>query len=245
MRMTRLALVFLIATVFASICYAEIHNPEMPMPTDVYAKFKNEKDVESYLGKNKNSEDYFLGSVYYMFEALNIRHGKALRKGVQKKYVDRAIQLNEQASKSEKNNALYKANLGALYGIKIMYTGFPALIQLAKKCQVTLNEAIKLAPNNPELRLIRLRAFVNFPYEYYGDLKKLIDEDSQIVLDWSNEYFERKGDRQDLDSYFREIKNETRYLCGTYYLKQIKDQVKAKNYYSKIEKDSYYYSLIK
>ena len=245
MKMARLIFAFLFVIIFTSISYAEIHYPELPMPKDVYAEFKNERDVESYLDKNKNSKDYFLGSIYYMYEALNISRGKELRKGIQKKYVDRAIQLNEYSVNNDKNNALYKANLGALYGIKIMYTGFPALMELAKKCQVTLNEAIQLAPNNPELRLIRLRAFVNFPYEYYGNLKKLIDEDSKIILDWTEQYFETSRDRQELAGFFQEIKNETLYLTGTYYQKQIKDQVKAKTYYSKIEKGSYYYSLIK
>lgn len=245
MRIAKLILTFLVVIIFTGISYAEIHYPELPMPKDVYAEFRNERDVESYLDKNKNSMDYFLGSVYYMYEVVNISGDKELRKGIQKKYVDRAIQLNEYSVSNDKNNALYKANLGALYGIKINYTGFPALMELAKKCQVTLNKAIQSAPNNPELRLIRLRAFVKFPYEYYGNLKKLIEEDSKIVLDWTDQYFETSEDRQDLAGYFQEIKNETLYLTGTYYLEQIKDQIKAKSYYSKIEKDSYYYRLIK
>lgn len=218
------------------------HLPELPMPRDLYARFQNPGEVEAYLKKNSDGADYFLAAVYYMYEVVDVNHEhKQLRKGVKKRYVDRAINLVEQAAALAPDNALYKAVQGSLYGIKIPYTGFPALLILAKKCETTLNGAVAMAPDNPELKLIRLRTFVYFPNRYYGHLRKVIDADAGAVLDWVEEYLRAAGQDGELAGFFREIRNEVLYLVGTYYLEQLEDREKAGDFFDRIDPGSYYY----
>ena len=73
-----------------------------------------------------------------------------------------------------------------------------------------------MAPDNPKLKLIRLRTFVYFPNRYYGHLRKVIDADAGAVLDWVEEYLRAAGQDGELAGFFP--KSGTKSLSGGHLL---------------------------
>ena len=180
--------------------------------------------------------------MFYFYEVINARGNKRpLRKGIQKRYITKAIEYFENAKKSYSKNPYYIGMLGSAYGIRIRFSGFPALLEWSRRCQVNLNEAVDLNPNNPEIRLIRLRSNVHFPYQYYKNLEDEIVEDFNMITQWADINLDKTSLNKNLKNYFSQTKSEAYFLVGNYYYEQVKKTDIARSYLLKITKNSIYF----
>lgn len=235
-----ICLLFLISIAIAGETF---YTPQLPMPEHLYSKFKTYRQVEVHLKAHQKASDYFDSAMYYFFEVININEGKGLRKGKQKRYVDRAIKYFEKASELATGNLVYKAMKGTIYSIKTSFTSFPGLLEWSKKGMNTINKAVESDKYNPEIRFIRLRSFIHFPYQYYPTLKDTIIEDSKLILNWVESYnkLSKKKKLKEFDEFFKDVKNEIYFLLGNYYFSQVNDKKLAENYFQKIDKKNRYY----
>lgn len=183
-------------------------------------------------------------SIYPKFP---IKNEKEINKGLKKRYLDKVLGYFELCAQREEKNAFYRVFLGSSYGIKISFSGFPALLEWSRRCILALDQAKELDENNPEIRLMRVRSLVHFPYQFYGSLKESILDDAGQVAKWIEQYEKARETKQirsnKFDAFFRNIKNETSYLLGNYLYSEAKDPAAAKIYLVKVEGQSRYFQL--
>lgn len=221
------------------------HLPLVHSPSNIKVKFSRDNDVEQYLKKQKSSDTLFDAGLYYFYKTVDLDSKKRLSKGKKKRYIKKAIEYLEESNTLTPNDPYTLAVLGSAYGVRIPFSGFPALLKWSKRCQNKLNKAVELAPENPEIRLIRLRSNVHFPYQYYKNLKDEIIEDSNIVLGWVDKFEKTTPKDRRQKSYFSMIKGDVLFLVGNYFYKQAKDNKQAKTYLKKISPDNTYYDHAK
>lgn len=227
-----LAIIFTGSSLASNVYFA----PHIPMPEKVYAKVKNPETAERLASKNGELSDCYEAGLYYFYEIVNITNGKEINKGLRKKYLDRALGCFEKCGQQEPKNPYYQAWLGSSYGLKISFSGFPALLEWSRKCLLALDKAVELDKNNPEIRLLRLRNLVHFPYQFYPKMKEEVLNDGQMVIKWAS------GSNSPKDAvYFSGIKNEAAFLVGNYLFSEVKDAEKAKEYLIKVESSSPYH----
>ena len=220
----------------------EFFYPKLPTPEHINNKIDKQILEKPISEINTAKENFEIGLYYFLQVIMNMDKGD--NKINAKSCARQAVPYFEKCNNLEPNNPYYVALLASAYGINVPFTNFPFIITLANKCLDTINHAVEIAPENPEIRLLRFRCIIHFPYQYFPALKDQINNDTAFVLDWINNYFtllKEKKVKEEYEPFFKDIQNEVYYLNAEYYFLEIKDKKKAKEFSNKIDQDSPYY----
>lgn len=213
--------------------------PSIINPKELDALLNGEEGVKRYLAQGRTPERLFNAAMYYFLNLVDLYDELDKRKGPRKRFMDTTIELLEEADRASPQNPVVVAFLGNAYGLKVTFSGFPALLAWSKKCQAELNRAVRISNGDPEVRLLRLRSFVHFPYQYYADVREVILDDAGAVLKWLGEIEAAKGSDPGLakvyDNYAIDLKNEVYLLLGQYFDEQVKDKSQAVSYLKKAD----------
>src|SRR3989338_10498781 len=101
---------FFISFLFASalpLYGADFEKPVMPTFQELKAAYTSTESMEATLKQNATPEQNFIAGLFYFYQAVNVDFGPHLRKGIQKKYNERAIELFETANKMAPDNPYY------------------------------------------------------------------------------------------------------------------------------------------
>jgi len=143
-------------------------------------------------------------------------------------------------------NPIYLTILAGAMGLKCAYTDdFIELLELARRSQKYYAKAVRLDPENPEIRLNRFYSNINLPYQYYPDYLPKTQEDAELVILWANEIIEAaKADSSytEIAERLLETKNQVLYRLGEYFFKQVKENGPALEYLKRVEPGSTYYN---
>jgi hypothetical protein len=217
----------LVSTLTAPL-FAAPARPKLMNPKELDAMFNNEGSVDHYLQQSRSPERLLNGATYYFLNLVDVIDDLDKRKGPRKQLLDRTIEMLEEAQRGDPNNNVIGAFLGDVYGLKVTFSGFPTLLVWAKKCQSALNRAVRLSNGDPEVRLLRMRSLVHFPYNYYRELRAQNIEDAQAALSWIAEVQQAGASDPEMkklyDNYLVDLKNEVHYAIGQYLAEQVKDR---------------------
>ncbi len=233
----------LIALVVCSPLFADMpfKPPQMPTATELRERYPTIEKIEAIIANTDQGEPYFRAGIATFFEGsmTNIRPVE-YSKEIKKKYNERAIELLENANRITPNNPYILGMLGSAYGVEVTFSSFPGLIHWANKCRAMIKRAVEIAPNNPEIRMIRLRCDVRFPYQYYASVKNEILEDHSLIQAWINQSKEEDLTENQMN-YFIALHNELNYWVGYYFTYEVKNKDQAKPFLLTVQPGSIEY----
>jgi hypothetical protein len=233
MKRIRLSFIVTLGAVMAlaSPLFAAPAKPRLMNPKELDAMFNGEDSVQHYLQQSRTPERLLNAATYNFLNLVDALDKLDKRKGPRKQILEQTIDLLEEAQRAAPNDNVIGAFLGDAYGVKVTFSGFPTLLVWAKKCQTALNRAVRLSNGDPEVRLLRLRSLVHFPYQYYPDLRGQNVDDANAVQQWIADVQRAGGNDPEMkkiyDDYLVDVKNEVHYILGQYLSEQAKDNKAA------------------
>jgi hypothetical protein len=210
--------------------------PKLLHPKQLRAMFGDEQSVDRYLKERPTPERVIHVASYYV---MNVLDQLEQREKSHERILERTIGLLEDALRTDPSSQLLRALLGDAYGLKVGYSGFPALLAWAGKCQTELDQAVRLSHGDPEVRMLRLRAMVHFPYQVYPGLRRQNVADANVVLGWIAEVAAAGRIDPDMkrihETTLVDLRNEVYFVLGRYFLEQVEDRPQALWYLRKVD----------
>jgi hypothetical protein len=156
-------------------------------PTDTLGAATSYANEEECLAAAKASKDdpagLFRAGRYLMAKAYTAQASGGVEKGESFDLCRNAYGFFESAFRLEPGRALYAAWAGSARLLSCAYGSTFDAIRNGTKGVDLFKAAIKLDPKDPDLRLLRSRAYVYLPRAYYPDCDQTILEDSGIAIE--------------------------------------------------------------
>ncbi|MFW6130401.1 MAG: hypothetical protein ACOC56_04380 [Atribacterota bacterium] len=207
-------------------------------PIFLEKEFKNKNILKEKIKQNKNNPMIlFQAGVYYMYQVYGVLNSMEVNRKNEKEFTEKAKRLFKKAYNQKSTNPVITAWLGSatLYSSK---WGSPFnKMRNGKKGYFYLDKALQLAPNNIQVRAIRIRSIVNLPPKYFPGVLKDIKQDTKFLIE------KIENDKKLLnDKYFK----TTLYLCYFYRARTLirlkENKKEAYKLLEKIPKESLFYS---
>ncbi len=223
--------------------------------SNIILYFVSPKEAENYVTSNRSEYDYFKVGMYFYYTGLSMFARLTNRgdffKGIDERryYFSKAVEYFQKCLQIQTNNPYFISYLGLAKSLFGIHSGIIKAFQENNEAISLLNRAVEIDKNNPEIRSIRFLLFVNYPYRFFSNLRKVIEEDFDISIRWlysleeyskNDNIFKKFYDKENI----WELKNQHLFSMGRYYYDGVGDKKKAQIYFDKIPKDSFWYTFL-